>query len=195
MFLSAHYPSRSNLHILHTTPLYLFSGQHNLLTLHNNALRIYPKIENNFYFDANNDTSAVLSMDILKERSSPTSLYFCESSKHIYVGFSCGATSRYTANTNRNESYRNGLYRESPLFFDSATVHASPVKIMRTLDLSQPITTHKQIIASKISFLLICDESGIMSVWRTLASNNTNNDNNNRNIYDNDGEIEAPHTR
>jgi hypothetical protein len=99
----------------------------------------------------------------------PTSLCFCEFSASIFVGFSGGAVQRYSA----VDSKKDPQSRIIPLNFDTATVHASSIKKMLTLSLRQPKTSlTQQLPPNELQVILVCDESGIMSLWRTSQNGN-----------------------
>ena len=69
----------------------------------------------------------------------------------------------YYSNSNEND---NGNSRSMPLHFDTATVHASSVRAMITISLPQTHTTRNQKIPRRVLVLVVCDDSGIISVWK-----------------------------
>lgn len=100
----------------------------------------------------------------------PTSLCFCEFSSNIFVGFSGGAVQRYSAAESKNHPQS----RVIPLNFDTATVHASSIKKILTLSLRQPMTSRtQQLPQNELQVILVCDESGIMSLWRIRLNGNS----------------------
>lgn len=100
----------------------------------------------------------------------PTSLCYCEFSMNIFVGFSGGAIQRYSA----ADSNIDPKSRILPLNFDTATVHASSIKKMLPLKLRQPVTSRTQQLQPQRELLaiLVCDESGIISLWRINLNEN-----------------------
>ena len=82
-------------------------------------------------------------------------------------------TKNNVSNNNNNNSYYinsndndNGNSRSMPLHFDTATVHASSVRAMITISLPQTHTTRNQKIPRRVLVLVVCDDSGIISVWK-----------------------------
>ena len=69
----------------------------------------------------------------------------------------------YYSNSNDND---NGNSRSMPLHFDTATVHASSVRAMITISLPQTHTPRNQKIPRRVLVLVVCDDSGIISVWK-----------------------------
>ena len=125
------------------------------VTLHKNELRIFG--ENQHTLQSKEQPSDITVL-FEKSFSYPTSLSLSNASNDIFVGFSDGKVSKYSIDAHNNPSCET---------LSTVTVHASSIKIMRTFHISQPATsrTQKNLIPRKVLVLLVCDESGLISVW------------------------------
>lgn len=124
-----------------------------------------------------NETSIVLP----KMHGSPTAITLCHHTKNIFIGYSGGFVEKYNTNMyNENKDNNKDKSKDKDrdiimnklnsrlisLPFDTSTVHACNIKKILSISLPQPITNRNQLIPTKVLVLLICDDSGIMSVWK-----------------------------
>ena len=104
----------------------------------------------------------------------PTIMSLCNHSKSVYIGYSNGFIEKFNLqiNNNKKENMNNKLNsRLLPLLFDTSTVHACAIKNLLIICLPQPITSRLQLIPTQVLVLLVCDNSGIMSVWKIGEKN------------------------
>ena len=99
----------------------------------------------------------------------PTTMSLCNYTKSVYIGYSNGSIEKYNSQIfdNKKEKIKNKLNsRFLPLLFDTSTIHACAIRKLLIIRLPQPPTSRLQIISNQVLVLLVCDDSGIISVWK-----------------------------